>query len=195
MAARIRGGGPPAGRVRGRRRWATVPGVLPRDVGPPPPPAAPIDAVFILESGGTAPDDTVVVIPAGRGRVIMLRRGAPDNSLFARIVIPADTARADSIHVTVRPRPGLYGIDLDADRALPAGVTVTISYAVHFVAPAGAREQYGGDLGFERALFLGRAAPDGILTFLPTSRPGSDLVAGSIPGPGRYLVSAPKRPR
>ncbi len=136
-----------------------------------------------------------MVVPANRGRVIMVRRGAPDNSLFARIVFPADSSRTDSIRVTVRPRPGQYGVDLDADRPLTSGVTVTISYAVHFVAPAGARDQYGGDLGFERALFLGRAGPDGLVTFLPTTRPGSDLVAATIPGPGRYLVAAPKGPR
>ncbi len=172
-----------------------VPGVSPRDETRPPPAATGSDGAFILESGGTAPDDTVVVIPPVRGRTILVRRGAPDNSLFARIVIPSDSARTDSIRITVRPRPGVYGIDLESTGPLPAGSMLTISYAIHFVAPGGAREQYGGDLGFERALHIAAATPDGRIVFLPTSRPGSDLLAATIPGPGRYLVSAPKATR
>lgn len=168
------------------------PGVVTPEAGAPPPPPARIDRVFVLESGGTAPEDTVVIVPPGRSRVILVRRGAPDNSLFARIAMPADSTRTDSIRIVVRPRPGVYGIDLEADRPLPAGMTLTISYAVHFVTPAGARDRYGSDLGFERALYLARAGPDSQIIFLPTSRPGSDVLAATIPGAGRYLVSAPK---
>ena len=183
MGAGCGGGGKGAAGVAPVERAAAAPG------------AAVIEAVFVLESGGTAPEDTVVVVPAGRGRVILVRRGAPDNSLFARIAIPPDSARADTIRVTVRPRPGVYGIDLESDRPLPAGVTLTISYALHFVAPAGARDRYGSDLGFERALYLGRVSADRQVVFLPTTRPGSDLLVATIPGVGRYLVSAPKEPR
>ena len=86
----------------------------------------------------------------------------------------------------------MYGIDLESDRPLPAGVTLTISYAVHFVAPAGARDRYGSDLGFERALYIARVNPDRQVVFLTSHRPGSDLLAATIPGPGRYLVSAPR---
>jgi hypothetical protein len=125
----------------------------------------------------------------------MVRRGAPDNSLFARIAIPPDTARTDSIRITVRPRPGVYGIDLESSGPLPVGISLTISYAIHFVAPAGARDRYGSDLGFERALYIAQATAAGRIEFLPTSRPGSDLVAAAIPGPGRYLVAAPKAPQ
>ncbi|MSR01394.1 MAG: hypothetical protein EXR94_01455 [Gemmatimonadetes bacterium] len=171
------------------------PGVSPRDAAPPPPAAAGSSEAFILESGGTSPDDTVVVIPPRRGRIILVRRGAPDNSLFARIAIPPDSARTDSIRITVRPRPGLYGIDLESTGPLPAGMSLTVSYAIHFIAPAGARDRYGSDLGFERALYLAQATADGRIVFLLTSRPGSDLVAATIPGPGRYVVSAPKAPQ
>lgn len=159
---------------------------------PPPPAAVLIEGAFVLESGGTAPEDTVVVVPAGRGRVILVRRGAPDHSLYALISIPPDTTRSDSTRVTIRPRPGVYGIDFESDRPLPAGVTLTISYAVHFVAPAGARDRYGSDLGFERALYLAQVKPDRQVVFLTSHRPGSDLLAATIPGPGRYLVSAPR---
>ena len=39
---------------------------------------------------------------------------------------------------------------------------------------------------------LARVEPDGKVVFLPTSRPGSDLLSAVIPGPGRYLVAAPR---
>jgi hypothetical protein len=125
--------------------------------------------------------------------VVIVRRGAPDNSLFARVAVPAGVPGADSIRLTLRPRPGLYGLDVEVHGTLPAGVELTMSYAVHFVAPEGARARYGSDLGFEKALFLAQASPDGRLTFLPTSRPGSDLVRATLVGPGRYLVAAPRR--
>lgn len=153
-----------------------------------------LDSVFVLESGGAPPEDTTVAFAAGTARVVIVRRGAPDNSLFARLVIPPGTGPAgtDSVRLTLRPRPGLYGLDLEVDGALPAGTELTMSYAVHFVAPEGARARYGSDLGFEKALHLAQAFPDGRLTFLPTARPGSDLVRATLPGPGRYLVAAPR---
>jgi hypothetical protein len=124
--------------------------------------------------------------------VIIIRRAAPDNSLFARLSIPANPASTDSTRVTIRPRPGLYGIDLEVQGPLAVGAQLTISYAVHFVAPAGARAHYGSELELEKALFVAQVALDGRLTFLPTLRPGSDLVTATLPGPGRYLVAAPR---
>jgi len=168
-------------------------------IGPTPettvsvPPPTHLDSAFVLESGGAQPEDTTVALVPGGARTIILRRGDPDNSLFARLVIPAAaTSGPDSVRLTLRPRPGLYGLDLEVDGSLGQGAELTMSYAVHFVAPAGARTRYGSDLGFERALSLAQALPDGRLTFLPTTRPGSDLVTAILPGPGRYLVAAPR---
>lgn len=159
---------------------------------PPPPGPATLDAVFVLESGGPPADDTTVTIRPGQPRTILLRRGSPDNSLFATLVV-ADTTAGAPVRITIAPGPGLYAVDLAADGPWPARVTLMMSYAVHFVAPAGARERYGNDLGFERALFLARAEPGGRVEFLTTARPGSDLVEAAITGPGRYLVAAPRR--
>lgn len=134
------------------------------------------------------PDDTTVVVAAGQGRTVVLRRGPPDNGIFARLVVtPAATER----RLTIRPRPGLYGLDILTDQ----GVTgrLSLSYAQHFLAPSGARARYGGDLGFERALMIVQAHPDGRVAFLRTTRPGSDLVSADLTGPGRYLVAAPRR--
>lgn len=175
------GGGPPP--ATGPTAKATQPVPAPTH----------LDSVFVLESGGAPPEDTTVAFASGTARVVIVRRGAPDNSLFARLVIPAGTvAGADSVRLTLRPRPGLYGLDLEVAGTLPAGAELTMSYAVHFVAPEGARARYGSDLGFEKVLHLAQAFPDGRLTFLPTTRPGSDLVRAALPGPGRYLVAAPR---
>ncbi len=120
---------------------------------------------------------------------MVIRRDPPDNGLFARLTF--QTVPGDSTRISIRPRPGLYGFDLAADRSLAAGVAVALSYAVNFVAPAGARSRYGNDLEFERALFLARA-DSGRVAFLPSLRPGSDIIESIIPGPGRYLLAAPR---
>jgi len=175
-----------------------VTSVAPREPPPPEvPPPSRLSTVFVLESGGVSLEDTVVAVPVGRRRMIVLRRGPPDNSLFAQIVIPSDALQAagpptDSVRVAVRPRPGLYALDLEVAGQMKAGPTVTFSYAVHFVAPDGARQRYGSDLAFERALHIARVEPDSTVTFLPTTRPGADLLTAPIPGPGRYMVLAPR---
>ena len=137
----------------------------------------------------------MVTIRAGQRRVVVMRRTAPDNSLFTRLEFPAGSLvprAGDSVRVGIRPRPGLYGLDLEVDGSIGAGAKVTFSYAVHFVAPAGARTRYGSDIGFERQLLVGMVGGDNVVTFLPTTRPGSDMVSASVPGPGRFLVAAPK---
>lgn len=155
------------------------------------PPPSRLDAVYVLESSGVPADDTVVSFSRARGRVIVLRRGAPDNSLFAEVAITGDSAASDSATVTVRPQPGVYGIDFDIPPRPSGVVRVTFSYGVHFVAPSGARTRYGSDLSFEEALSIARVEPDGRVVFLPTTRPGSDMVAAIVSGPGRYVVAAP----
>jgi len=163
----------------------------PNVAGPPSalplPPDSHIDSVFVLESGGGTPEDTSVVVPPNQPRTILIRRGPPDNSLFARLVVaPAPTER----RLTIRPRPGLYGVELQATAEF-AG-RLTLSYAQHFVAPSGARTRYGSDLAFERALLLAQAFPDGRIVFLRTARVGADMVMADLAGSGQYLVAAPR---
>lgn len=153
-----------------------------------------IAEVFLLEAAGAIPDDTTVAIDAGAGRVVELRRPGPDYGLFARLVIPPpDSAGTRGpLQLTLRPRPGLYALDLEVQGALGDGASIEFSYGMHFVAPAGARERYGGDLLFERDLRVGRLDDSTRVVFLPTRRPGSDMVAGPVEGSGRYLVAAPR---
>jgi hypothetical protein len=165
--------------------------------GPPPPPSPrKLGDVFVLEAGGAQPDDTVVTVPSGARRVVVLRRSAPDFGLFAELDFPAraltGTRDAAGARVAIRPRPGLYALDFELDGSVAEGATITFSYGAHFVAPAGARERYGSDIAFERALSIGRLVGDTLVVFLQTSRPGSDMLSAPLPGPGRYLVAAPR---
>jgi hypothetical protein len=155
----------------------------------------------MLESWGAAPEDTTVRFSASQPRTVVMRRGAPDNNLFARLVFPAGSivpADGDSVTVRLRIRPGLFGIDLDTEAELRPGAELTFSYAIHFVAPEGARTAYGSDIRFERFLGIGRlpGASDTLLIFLDSWRSASDMLTAPIIGTGRYLVAAPQaRPR
>ena len=172
-------------------------GVTPGSPAPVPEalPPRPLSEVFVLEAAGGQPDDTSLSIPPGTSRVIVLRRSAPDFGLFVRIELGDSTLRpagTGPLVLTIRPRPGEYGVDLETPASFATGGTILFSYGSHFVAPAGARERYGSDIYFERALAIARVSSDGQVVFLPTRRPGSDLLSAPLPGPGRYLVAAPR---
>jgi hypothetical protein len=157
------------------------------------PPPTHIDSVFVLESSGAEPEDTVVKVPLAQGRVILVRRGAPDNSLFAQVDVKrATSGRTDTLQIAIRPRPGRYGVDLEFTADSATRVSLTFSYALNFVAPAGARARYGSDLEFEKVLLIARLDSSGRVTFLPTTSPGADLVTATVGSPGRYLVAAPR---
>jgi len=179
--------GPPSG---------VKPGGVPPDVPAPVLAPLPLAQVFLLEASGVAPEDSAVEVHRDSRRVIVLRRSAPDFGLFATLEfgLPSDTAARTGppARVRVRPNPGHYSLDLVIDGAVSDSATITFSYGAHFVAPAGARERYGSNLDFEKALAIGRVGGDGIVVFLPTSRPGSDMVRAPLQGPGRYLVAAPR---
>jgi hypothetical protein len=159
------------------------------------PPPTRLDSVFVLEWGGVPPEDTVVRMAKSKRRVILIRRGAPDNSLFARLEVPpaAFSGGPDTVAIAITPRPGRYGVDLEFPADSTTRIELAFSYALAFVAPAGARAAYGSDLEFEKALLIARLDPDGRITFLPTTSPGADIVTATITRPGRYLVAAPRR--
>jgi hypothetical protein len=163
---------------------------------PPPLPPRKLADVFLLEASGAQPDDTVLSVPSRAPRIVVLRRSAPDFGLFAELNFPERTLTgagdAAVARLGVHPRPGLYGVDFALEGSLAEGATITFSYGAHFVAPAGARQRYGTDIAFERELAIGRVVGDTLMIFLPTSRPGSDMLSAPLPGPGRYLVAAPR---
>lgn len=189
------------------RRWwvATVlwtvacggtPSQLPSDpTATPKSPPLPLAQVYILESWGAPAEDTVVRFRADQPRIILLRRGSPDNGEFARLSFPAGTVvprSGDSSSLTIRARSGLYGIDIETEDEIRPGAFVTFSYGIHFVAPAGARTAYGSDYRFERFLAVSQMAPDSTVVFLDSWRTASDLLTALLPGAGQYLVAAPR---
>lgn len=154
--------------------------------------------MYLLETAGVPPDDTALYVTPGTRRVVVLRHGPPDNLIFADVTLPAlpgDTTRPppDSVELAVRPRPGVYGVDVEiGSLVLPPGTTVTFEYPVHFSAPEDARRRYGSDEAFEAALAVGQLLPDGGIRFLVSTRPAADNLRAVLPEPGSYVVGAPR---
>lgn len=152
----------------------------------------PLDGIFQLEMSGAPPADTVVTFIAGERRVIVLRHGPPDNAVFAEIQFDTTSfgTRGARVDLTVRPRPGVYGVTIETTTPFTAA-TLTFKYAVHFLDPTGARARYGSDIGYERALGIARL--DGAsVTFMPSTRPALDNLAAQVTQAGTYLVGAPR---
>ena len=63
----------------------------------------------------------------------------------------------DSATVRIAMTPGLFGVDLSTEDSVKEGAHIVFSYAIHFIAPAAAREVYGSEIRFER--FLGVGTP------------------------------------
>jgi hypothetical protein len=154
----------------------------------------PLSQAIVLETAGPPPSDTAVTFRTGEPRTIVLRHGPPDYIVFAELVFPP-AAFGDSgreVRVNVHPRPGIYGLDLGVSQPIRGGATLTFKYARFFSAPARARAVYRSDVLFERALAIGLLNPDGTLRLLPSTRPASDNLQTTVPGPGSYLVAAPQ---
>lgn len=153
----------------------------------------PLSGVYLLGASGVPAADTTLRLGRGESRVVVLRHGPPDNLTFAELFFPADafTGTGDSVRVTIRPRPGIYGIDLETEAPL-VSARLRFKYAVHFVAPADARRRYGSETAFEQALAIGQVRHDDTVVFLISSRPGPDNLEAALPGAGRYVVGAPK---
>jgi hypothetical protein len=155
--------------------------------------AIPLSQALVLGTSGAMPHDTAVTFAAGERRVIVLRHAPPDNLAFAELVFPPSAFAADSgrdVTVRLRARPGVYGLDVDTSSPIGKGATVTFHYARYFSAPAAARQVYGTDVAFERALSVARLEPDSTLVLLTSTRPASDDIAAAVPAAGTYLVAA-----
>ncbi len=174
----------------GPSRPATAPDPrIPREV-------LPTSRLFVLEMAGIPADDSMVTFAVTQPRVIILRHGAPDNTVFAELTFPDSVfwteGGPDSVTVVLRPRPGLYAIDL-AMTVLPGrGATLKFKYPVHFSAPREALERYGSAARLEQVLAIGMLADGTNYALLPSLRPASDNLESALPGPGTYVVTAPR---
>jgi hypothetical protein len=187
----------------GRASWlclAVACGGRATTAGPKPGPGGvirvvPLDSALVLETAGPPPPDTSVTFNAGVFHTIVLRHGPPDNLAFAELQFPPRAFAADSgrpVTVTVRPRPGVYGVDVTTSLPLGTGASLTFKYARYFSAPARARAAYGSDVLYERALAIGQLQAAGRLGFLQSTRPASDNISAALSGSGSYLVAAAK---
>jgi len=165
---------------------------------PTPTRVIPLASAIVLETAGPPPSDTSVTFTAGEPRVIVLRHGPPENVVFAEVSFAPQTFHADSgrpVTVEIRPRPGVYGIDLASSVPFSEGASVVFKYPRYFSASAKARAVYGSDPLYERALGIGQVLGTGqTLALLPTTRPAPDNLQAGLPAPGRYLVAAPQAP-
>jgi len=172
------------------------PGVEAPQSGPPPR-AYTAAEVFTVEVWGAQAPDTVVTFLASRAREVVLRHGPPDNTVFAELEFPAGAlvppGGRDSVTITIRPVPGIYGITLSTDASLNAPARLTFKYPVHFAAPADSRTRYPTDVLFEQALVVAQALDDGArFQTLRSSRPASDNLQAVVATPGRYQMVAPR---
>jgi hypothetical protein len=154
----------------------------------------PLNRVIILETSGPSPSDTSVSFPAGTLRTIVLRQGPPENIVFARVTFPAGAFpdSGQTVTVEVKPRPGVYGLDIVMSRPIRRSATVMFEYARYFSAPERARQVYRTDGGLERALAIGHLLPENQIELLPSVRPDLDHVSAPVATGGTYLVAAPQ---
>jgi hypothetical protein len=135
-----------------------------------------------------------VTFIAGTRRTIVLYHGG-ENITFARLIFEPG-AFADSgqvVKVDVRPRPGIYGLDVATTLPLrERQASVVFESSRYFSAPARARQVYGSDAAFERAVAVGRLLPEGQVELLPSTRPAADNLEAALPAAGSYLVGAPQ---
>jgi hypothetical protein len=153
-----------------------------------------LSQVYLLQMSDPPVADTTVRVRPGVARVIILRHAAPDHLTFAELLLPAtafDTTGADSVDVAIRPRPGLYGVDLTTSATLKSA-TLTFKYAVHFKAPDDARTVFGSDVAFERVLAIGQLGPGETIVFQRSYRPAADNLSTELRSAGSYVVGAPK---
>jgi hypothetical protein len=175
----------------GSRQQVAVPSPVNQ---PTPARVLPLSRVIVLETAGPPPSDTLVSFTAGTPRVIVLTHGPPENIVFARLSFSA-LAFPDSgqtVTVEIRPRPGVYGLDLTSSQPVRGETRVEFDYARYFSAPVRAEQVYRGVQAFERALAVGRVLPDNQIELLSSINEGLDRVSAAIPGPGAYLVAAPQ---
>jgi hypothetical protein len=154
----------------------------------------PLADAIVLETAGPPPPDTTVTFIAGEPRTIVLRHGPPEYVVFAELVFrpPAFTEHGREVRVDVRPRPGVYGLDVATSLPIRDSATVVFKYPRYFASSAKARAVYGSDVVYERALAVGRLMPGGMLALLPSTRPFPDVLQAPLPAAGTYLVAAPQ---
>ena len=170
------------------------PSVPESPAAPVAPRVLPLARLSVLETSGPPPPDTSVTFTTGNPRVIVLYHGG-ESITFARLSFEpsafGDSGR--SVQVDVRPRPGIYGLDVTTSLPLRGGAAaVTFEYSRYFSAPARARQAHGSDVAFERTLAVGRMLPDNEVELLASTRPAGDNLRAALPTTGGFIVVGPQ---
>lgn len=156
----------------------------------------PASQLFVLEMSGIPPEDSAVTFAVNQPRVVIVRHGSPDNTVFAELTFPDSVFWTkdgpDSVTVVIRPRPGVYAMDLAMTVIPNRGATIRFKYPVHFVPSADALQKYGSVGRYEKALSVGMLADGENYALLNSQRPASDNLEAALPGPGTYVVAAPR---
>ena len=156
----------------------------------------PLSRLFVLEMSGIPPEDSMLTFSVTQPRVLILRHGPPDNTVFAELSFPDSVfwteGGPDSVTVVVRARPGVYALDLAMTVVPERGAKIRFKYPVHFSASLDAVQRYGTAGRFERALSVGMLADGTNYALLTSLRPASDNLESALPGPGTYVVAAPR---
>ena len=181
-----------AGCAHGISQTTSTPGSTPRaSTAPVAVRTVPRDEAEPVEVGGIAPDDTVVTIHRGEARIVIMRHGPPDRTEFVELTLPNTVfakATKDSVQITIKTRPGVYGVELSADADWGPGTQLAFKYAVHFYPPAKALRQYRTLTEVERRLTVARRGENGDLTIYYSSHPAPDVLRALIPGGGSYVM-------
>jgi hypothetical protein len=155
-----------------------------------------LSELYLLELSGAPPLDTTFALKPGVARTVIVRHAPPDNNTFAELQFPASVFAADSavdsVHLTVKAKPRVYGLTLESDRPLGHGARITFKYPVHFQAPQAATSRYGNALAFEAAMLVAAEQEDGRYGLLVSSRPASDNLSAPMPRAGTYYAAAPR---
>jgi hypothetical protein len=154
----------------------------------------PVTETIALETSGPPPRDTTVRFTAGTPRIIVVRHGPPEYIVFAELSFPpaAFAQSGREVEVRIRPRPGVYGLDLATSMPIQDSATVAFKYPRYFAAPARARTIYGSDVAYERALAVGVLQDGGMIALVPSARPSPDVLQAPLRSAGTYLVAAPQ---
>lgn len=155
-----------------------------------------LDQLYLLEMAGIPPEDTAVTFAKGSLRIVSLRHGVPDNTVFAELIFPADafgdSAARDSVTVRLHPRPGVYGADITVSVPPQRGALIRFKYPIHFAAPNAGLVQYGSRTRFEEALAIAVQRDSTTFNLMASERPASDNLQAPFGGSGTYLVAAPR---
>jgi len=164
--------------------------------------------LLVLLQQANAPEPQSKSFWVSNTRQSVQRINHPDayNTLYLELTFPAHSlsslngiavGEADSVYVTIDPRPGSYGITISpAGISFDAGArpTATFSFSVYGDASAASLSaRYDNSADFVAALDIWRETAVDQWEVVPGSgASGTDAVRGSVESSGSFLVAAPR---